>query len=90
MVLLRYEEADSLALLFIVIGYSNVRASWVNSRVGCLGSFVWSSPAVAIEQDPELVGQRQQMAHSLAACNSHLPPFHVANLNPISLIAMIF
>jgi len=49
-VLLRYEEAGLLGPLFIVIWNSNVRASWV----GCLVSFVGSSPAVAMEQDPNL------------------------------------
>jgi hypothetical protein len=81
-VLLRYEQADLLGVLFIVIKNSNVRASWVDSRVGCLGSFVWSSPAVAMEQDPELAGRRQQMAQSLAACSSHLPPFPCCQLEP--------
>ena len=77
--LLRYEEANLLGPLFIVIWNSNVRASWV----GCLGCFVGSSPAVAMDQDPNLqaVGNRW---HSLwlPVARSHLPPSPRCQLEP--------
>jgi hypothetical protein len=71
-----------LACYLLLSVNSNVRASSVVRSVGCLGSFVWSTPAVAIEQDPELAGRRQQMAQSLAACRSHLPPAPRCQLEP--------
>jgi hypothetical protein len=82
-VLLRYEQADFLGPLFIVIWNSNVRASWVVNCVGCLGCYEGSSPAVAMEQDPELAGRGQQMAQSPAAwCPYHLPPAPRCQLEP--------